>query len=49
MLIGGANAVFQTPTAVALRIGRELAAVAAAGAGLMITFSRRTGPEMEGI
>jgi mitochondrial fission protein ELM1 len=49
VLIGGANAVFQTPTAVATRIGRDLRGVADAGAGLMITFSRRTGPEMEGI
>lgn len=49
VLIGGANAVFQTPTDVAQRIGRELAAIAATGAGLMVTFSRRTGPEMEGV
>jgi mitochondrial fission protein ELM1 len=47
ILIGGANAVFQTPPAVARRIGRDLAAIAASGAGLMVTFSRRTGPEME--
>ncbi len=46
-LIGGANATFQTPEPVAAQIGRDLAAVAAAGAGLMVTFSRRTGPEME--
>jgi mitochondrial fission protein ELM1 len=49
VLIGGANAIFQTPAPVAERIGRNLAALAAAGAGLMVTFSRRTGPEMEGI
>ena len=47
VLIGGANAVFQTPTAVAARIARDLAAVAATGAGLMVTCSRRTGPDME--
>ncbi len=49
VLIGGANAVFQAPLSVAERIGRDLAAVAATGAGLMVTFSRRTGPEMEGV
>lgn len=47
VLIGGANAVFQTPDDVVQRIARGLAAIAAAGAGLMVTFSRRTGPEME--
>jgi mitochondrial fission protein ELM1 len=47
VLIGGANAVFQTPASVSERIGRDLARVAEQGAGLMITFSRRTGPEME--
>jgi mitochondrial fission protein ELM1 len=49
VLIGGANAVFQTPAEVAQRIARSLAAIATGGAGLMVTFSRRTGPEMEGI
>jgi mitochondrial fission protein ELM1 len=49
VLIGGANAVFQTPEDVVRRIARDLAAVAATGAGLMVTFSRRTGPEMETI
>ena len=49
VLIGGANAVFQTSAEVAQRIGCDLAAVARAGAGLMVTFSRRTGAEMEGI
>ena len=49
VLIGGANAVFQMPEAVARRIAQDLAAVAATGAGLMITFSRRTGPEAEAI
>ncbi len=49
VLIGGANAVFTTPSAVAERIARDLAQVAAQGCGLMVTFSRRTGPEMEGI
>lgn len=47
VLIGGANAVFQTPPEVVGRIARELAAVAETGAGMMVTFSRRTGPEME--
>jgi mitochondrial fission protein ELM1 len=49
VLIGGANAVFQTPIAVAQRIGRDLASLAATGAGLMVTFSRRSGPEVEEI
>jgi uncharacterized protein len=49
VLIGGANAVFRTPRAVSERIGRQLAELAAQGAGLMITFSRRTGAEMESI
>jgi mitochondrial fission protein ELM1 len=49
VLIGGANAVFQTPTEVSRRIGTALAKLAQRGIGLMITFSRRTGPEMEGL
>lgn len=49
VLVGGANATFQTPPEVSERIGRQLRQVADAGAGLMITFSRRTGAEMEGI
>jgi mitochondrial fission protein ELM1 len=49
VLIGGANGVFQTPEDVVHRIARDLAAVAATGAGLMVTFSRRTGPAMEAI
>jgi uncharacterized protein len=49
VLIGGANAVFQTPSEVSHEIGRHLAAIAARGMGLMVTFSRRSGPEMEGI
>jgi len=48
VLIGGANAVFATPSIVVDRIARDLAALAAGGAGLMVTFSRRTGPTMEG-
>ncbi len=47
VLIGGANAVFRTPPAVIDRIARDLAALASGGAGLMVTFSRRTGPAME--
>ena len=47
MLIGGPNAVFQMPDAVIRRIAGDLAAVAATGAGLMVTFSRRTGPVAE--
>ena len=47
VLIGGANAVFRTPPAVADRIARDLAGIAASGAGLMVTFSRRTGADME--
>jgi len=49
VLIGGANAVFRTSPAVAQRIGRALAEIAAQGFGLMVTFSRRTGAEMESI
>ena len=49
VLMGGANAVFSAPRAVAERIARDLAGLAANGYGLMITFSRRTGAEMEGI
>lgn len=48
VLIGGANAVFRTPASVARRIAADLASLAADGAGLMVTFSRRTGPELEG-
>lgn len=47
VLIGGANAVFQMPPEVVRRIAAGLAAVAATGAGLMVTFSRRTGAEAE--
>jgi len=47
VLIGGPNAVFQMPEAVIRRIAGGLAAVAATGAGLMVTFSRRTGPVAE--
>jgi hypothetical protein len=47
VLIGGANAVFQMPEGVVRRIAGDLAAVAATGAGLMVTFSRRTGPEAD--
>jgi mitochondrial fission protein ELM1 len=47
VLIGGANAVFQTPEDVVRRTARDLAAIAATGAALMVTFSRRTGPQME--
>jgi mitochondrial fission protein ELM1 len=49
VLIGGANANFQTPAAVSGRIGQALARLAAEGAGLMVTFSRRSGPDMERI
>ncbi len=49
VLVGGANAVFQTPRPVTERIARDLARLAAEGYGLMITFSRRTGVEMESI
>ena len=47
VLIGGANAVFTTPPAVVNRIAQDLGEIAADGASLMITFSRRTGPAME--
>ena len=47
VLIGGANAVFRTPAGVVARIAAQLADLAASGAGLMITFSRRTSPAME--
>lgn len=48
VLIGGANAVFATPAETARRIAADLASLAAGDVGLMVTFSRRTGPEMEG-
>ena len=47
VLIGGPNAVFRTTALDADRIAGDLARVARDGAGLMITFSRRTEPEME--
>lgn len=47
VLIGGANAVFRTPPEIARRIARDLARLASEGAGLMVTFSRRTDPEIE--
>jgi mitochondrial fission protein ELM1 len=47
VLIGGANAVFQTPSDVVDRIARDLSTIAATGAGPMVTFSRRTGAKME--
>jgi mitochondrial fission protein ELM1 len=47
VLIGGANAIYRTPPDVAERIGSDLRRLADIGAGLMITFSRRTGPAME--
>jgi mitochondrial fission protein ELM1 len=49
VLIGGANAVFQMPDDVVRRIAGDLAAIAATGAGLMVTFSRRTGAEAEAV
>jgi uncharacterized protein len=49
VLIGGANAVFQMPEEIVRRIAKDLATVAATGAGLMVTFSRRTGPQAEAI
>jgi mitochondrial fission protein ELM1 len=47
VLIGGANAVYRTPPAICARIAAEIAALSAQGDGLMVTFSRRTGPELE--
>lgn len=47
VLIGGANAVFETPPEVIARIARELAVLAETGVGMMVSFSRRTGVEME--
>ncbi len=47
VLIGGANAVYETPPDITLRIAQALKGIAAGGAGLMVTFSRRSGPEME--
>ena len=47
VLIGGANAVYSTPPAVSQRLGAALERLAAQGVGLMVTFSRRTGAEME--
>ncbi len=48
-LIGGANAVFETPPEISHATGQHLAGIAARGMGLMVTFSRRTGAEMAGI
>ncbi len=46
VLLGGGNAVFRTTPAVIDRIAGDLARVAAAGCGLMVTVSRRTGPAL---
>lgn len=43
VLLGGTNAVYRLTDDVAARLGRDLAAIAATGAGLMVTPSRRTG------
>ncbi len=43
VLIGGTNAVYQLSEEVAARLGKDLAAIAEKGAGLMVTPSRRTG------
>ncbi len=43
VLIGGTNAVYRLTEEVAARLGRDLAALADKGAGLMVTPSRRTG------
>lgn len=43
VLIGGTNAVYRLSEDVAAQIGRDLAAIAEKGAGLMVTPSRRTG------
>lgn len=47
VLIGGANAIYRTPPAVAERLAADLRSVARQGASLLVTFSRRTGPELE--
>lgn len=43
VLLGGTNSVYRLTDDVAARLGRDLAAIAATGAGLMVTPSRRTG------
>lgn len=43
VLLGGTNAVYRLSEDVAAQIGRDLAAIAGQGAGLMVTPSRRTG------
>lgn len=43
VLIGGTNAVYRLTEEVAACLGKELAAIADKGAGLMVTPSRRTG------
>jgi mitochondrial fission protein ELM1 len=48
VLIGGANKVHRTPPEICARVADDLARIAATGAGLMVTFSRRSGPELEG-
>jgi mitochondrial fission protein ELM1 len=47
VLVGGGNAVFKVTRPVIARIAGDLARVAAAGYGLMVTFSRRTEPELQ--
>lgn len=49
VLIGGTNAVYQLTEEVAAKLGRDLAAIAEKGAGLMVTPSRRTGERQTAI
>jgi mitochondrial fission protein ELM1 len=46
-LVGGGNAVFTVTGKVIARIARDIARAAARGHGLMVTFSRRTDPELQ--
>jgi mitochondrial fission protein ELM1 len=47
VLVGGGNAVFQTTAGVIERMASDLGRLGAGGYGLMVTFSRRTGPELQ--
>lgn len=49
VLIGGGNGIYRFGPNVARPLAAQLAALARSGAGLMITPSRRTGPEAEAI
>ncbi|MEA1676969.1 mitochondrial fission ELM1 family protein [Nitrospirillum sp. BR 11163] len=49
VLVGGSNGVYQLTPAVTEQLAERLAALARQGMGLMVTPSRRTGPENEAV